>query len=179
MHSSSRRLKELVIFAILGSILFCTHMVMIMIPSVHLLGMLIAAFTLKYRVKALIPIYVYVAVYGAFYGFASWWVPYLYIWIPLWGMFMIIGIFQLPLKVKIPIYMSLCAIHGLSFGMLYAPYWAWMIGLNFQGMITWIIAGLPFDITHAISNLVAGALIVPLTELLKKLDSHVTAPQLH
>jgi len=148
---------------------------MIWLPSVHLLGLFIAAFTLKYRVKALIPVYVYVAVYGAFYGFASWWVPYLYIWLPLWGMFMLAGMFELPLKAKVPVYMAICAIHGLSFGVLYAPYWAWMIGLNFQGMIAWIIAGIPFDITHAISNLIAGALIVPLTELLKKLDTQIFA----
>jgi len=173
MHSSSRRLKELVIFAVLGSILFISHMVMIWLPSVHLLGLFIAAFTLTYRIRALIPLYVYIVIYGAFYGFATWWVPYLYIWLPLWGLFMLIGIFNLPLKAKIPVYMILCGLHGISFGILYAPYWAWLFGLNFQGMIAWIIAGIPFDITHAISNLAAGALIVPLTELLKKLDAQV------
>jgi len=146
-------------------------MVMILIPSVHLLGLFIAAITLKYRMKALIPLYVYIVLYGAFYGFAPWWVPYLYIWLPLWGMFMLIGLLNLPLKVKIPVYMILCALHGLSFGVLYAPYWAAVIGLSYQGMIAWIIAGIPFDITHAVSNLVAGTLIVPLTELLRKLDT--------
>ena len=175
MHSSSRRLKELVIFGVLGSILFISHMAMIWLPSVHLLGLFIAAFTLTYKLKALIPIYVYIIIYGTFYGFAAWWVPYIYIWLPLWGMFMIIGMFKLPLKIKIPVYMVLCALHGLSFGILFAPYWAWMIGLNFQGTIAWIIAGLPFDIIHAISNFAAGALIVPLTELLKKLNSRVFA----
>jgi len=150
-------------------------MVMMMIPSVHLLGLFIAAYTLKYKVRALIPIYVYVIVYGAFYGFAPWWVPYIYIWLPLWGMFMIAGMFNLPLKAKIPMYMVLCALHGLSFGALYAPYWALIFGLNFQGMIAWIIAGIPFDTTHAISNLAAGILIVPLVELLKKLDTQIFA----
>jgi len=42
-------------------------------------------------------------------------------------------------------------------------------------MIVWIIAGIPFDITHAISNLIASALIVPLAELLKKLDNQIFA----
>jgi len=148
-------------------------MVLIWLPSIHLLGLFIAAFTLTYRVRALIPVYVYVFVYGAFYGFASWWVPYLYIWLPLWGGFMLIGVFNLPLKAKIPVYMVLCALHGLSFGILYAPYWAWIFGLNFEGMIAWIVAGVPFDVTHAVSNLAAGALIVPLLELLKKLDAQV------
>ncbi|MCL2819916.1 MAG: hypothetical protein FWD38_03695 [Oscillospiraceae bacterium] len=175
MHSSSHRLKELVIFAVLGSILFISHMILIWLPSVHLLGLFIAAFTLTYRVRALIPVYVYVFIYGAFYGFASWWVPYLYIWLPLWGMFMLLGMFEPKVRIKIPLCMILCALHGLFFGVMYAPYWAFIFGLNFQGMIAWIIAGLPFDITHAISNLAAGVLIIPLSELLKKLNAQMFA----
>jgi len=149
---------------------------MIWIPSVHLLGLFIAAYTLTYRVRALIPIYVYVMIYGALYGFSAWWVPYLYIWLPLWGLFMFIGRFQLPVKVKVPLYMFLCALHGLFFGILYAPFQAWLFGLSFNGLIAWIIAGIPFDIVHAVSNLAAGALILPLSELLKKLDAQAHAP---
>ena len=171
MRSSIRKLKELVIFAVLGSILFISHIAMMWIPNVHLIGLFIAAFTLTYRVRALIPLYVYVIVYGAFFGFAVWWIPYLYIWLPIWGMFMLAGKLQLSVKVKIPLYMLLCAFHGLFFGILYAPVQAWIFGLNFQGMIAWIIAGIPFDIIHAIGNLAAGALIVPLSELLKKLSA--------
>jgi len=165
-------LKDLIIFAILGSIMFISHMIMIWIPSVHLIGLFIAAFTLTYRVRALIPIYLYVMIYGAIYGFSTWWVPYIYIWLPLWGLFMLVGMFKLPVKAKVPIYMVLCALHGLSFGLLYAPFQAWVFGLSFQGMVAWIIAGIPFDVTHAISNLAAGILIVPLSELLIRLSGH-------
>jgi energy-coupling factor transport system substrate-specific component len=66
--------------------------------------------------------------------------------------------------------MILCALHGLSFGTLYAPAHALMFGLSFQGMIAWIIAGLPFDLIHAAGNLAAGTMIVPLAALLKRLD---------
>ncbi|MDR2572455.1 MAG: hypothetical protein LBD23_19465 [Oscillospiraceae bacterium] len=175
MPSSTRRLKELVIFAALGSILFISFFAMMMIPSVHVVGLLIAAYTLTYRVRALIPIYVFVMIYGILYGLSAWWIPYLYIWLPLWGMFMLAGRFQLPVKVKVPLYMLLCALHGLSFGILYAPLQAWLFGLSFQGMVAWIIAGIPFDITHAINNFAMGALIVPLSELLKKLNAQVFA----
>ena len=65
MHSSTRRLKDLVIFAVLGSIMFVSHMSMMVIPNIHLNGLLVAAFTLTYRKRALIPIYVFVMVYGA------------------------------------------------------------------------------------------------------------------
>ena len=148
-------------------------MSMMVIPNIHLNGLLVAAFTLTYRKRALIPIYVFVMVYGAIYGFSTWWVPYLYIWLPLWGIFMLVGMFQLPLKIKVPGYMLLCALHGLSFGALYAPFQALVFGMSFQGMVAWIVAGIPFDVTHAIGNLAAGFMIVPLTALLKKLDAQV------
>ena len=171
---SIHKLKELVIFAILGSIMFISHIAMMWIPNVHFLGLFIAAYTLTYRVKALIPIYVYVFVYGALYGFSTWWIPYLYVWLPLWALFMLIGSFKnIPVKIKIPLFMLLCALHGLSFGALYAPFQAWLFGLSFNAMLAWIVAGLPFDVIHAIGNLAAGILIVPLAELLKKLDAQV------
>ncbi|MCL2071681.1 MAG: hypothetical protein FWH07_05545 [Oscillospiraceae bacterium] len=172
MRSSTRRIRDLAVFAVLGSIMFVSQIAMMLIPNVHLLGLFIAAFTLTYRVRALIPLYVYVMVYGAFYGFSIWWLPYLYIFLPLWGTFIVVGFFdsRLPTKVKTPLYMVLCALHGLSFGVLYVPFQALMWGLNFKGMIAWILAGIPFDIIHAIGNFAAGIMIIPLTALLRKLD---------
>ena len=170
MHSSTLRLRQLIIFGVLGAIMFVSQIAMQWIPNVHFLGLFVAAFTLTYRVRALIPIYVYVFLFGTFQGFSFWWVPYLYIWLPLWGMFMAVGKLELSKKVKVPLFMLLCAFHGLTFGMLYAPFQAFFFGLNFQGMVAWIIAGIPFDILHAVGNLAAASLILPLTELLKKLD---------
>lgn len=140
------------------------------IPNVHVLGLFIAAITLTYRVRALIPLYVYIMMEGLFAGFSFWWIPYLYIWLPLWGMFMLVGKINLPRKVQVPLYMVLSALHGLSFGTMYAPAQAIMFGLSFEAMIAWIIAGLWFDTFHAIGNFAAGTLIVPLSELLKRLS---------
>jgi energy-coupling factor transport system substrate-specific component len=61
-------------------------------------------------------------------------------------------------------------LHGLSFGTLYAPANALFFRLSFNGMLAWIIAGLPFDVIHAIGNFAAATLIIPLAALLKKLD---------
>jgi len=44
--------------------------------------------------------------------------------------------------------------------------------MDIKQMIAWIIAGLPFDVIHGIGNLAAGCLIVPLSELLKKLSKN-------
>jgi len=139
------------------------------IHGVHLLGLFIASMTLVYRVRALIPIYVYVMLDGLFSGFAFWWLPYLYIWLPLWGAFMLAGKLPLPRKIQVPLYMILCGLQGLFFGVMYAPAWALFAGLSFKGTIAWIIAGLPFDAMHAVAQVAAGALIIPMSELLKKL----------
>jgi len=136
------------------------------------MGLLIAAMTLTYRRRALIPLYSYILLDGVFSGFSMWWIPYLYIWLPLWGGFMLLGKLKpLPRKIQVPLYMVVCALHGLSFGLMYAPAQALMFGFSFQTMIAWIIAGLPFDVVHAIGNFAAGSMIVPLATLLKNLDS--------
>ena len=62
---------------------------------------------------------------------------------------------------------SVCALHGFLFGVLYAPVYALIAGLNFDGMKAWIITGIPWDITHGISNFVCGLLIVPIIYVLK------------
>ena len=80
-----RRILELVLFALLGSLMFQSKIIMELIPNIHLLGMLTMCYTLLFRAKALFPIYVFVFLNGLYAGFALWWYPYLYIWTVLWG----------------------------------------------------------------------------------------------
>jgi len=154
----------------LGAVMFITKYLMEALPGVHLLGLFIAAFTLTYRVKALIPIYVYVIIDGVVHGFSMWWVPYLYIWALLWGMVMLVSKIKMPQKAKALVYMAVCGLHGLAFGILYAPAQAVMFGLTYKLMIAWIIAGLPFDAIHGLSNFCMASLVLPLHALLKKLN---------
>lgn len=162
----------MVIFAMLGAVMFATTYVMKILPNIHLLGMFIMVFTLVYRSRALIPLYVYVFLEGLFGGFALWWVPYLYIWTVLWGVTMLLPR-SMPQKVAVPVYMTVCGLHGLCFGLLYAPAQVVLFGLPLRSLPAWIAAGLPYDLLHAAGNLAAGTLIVPLTKLLKKLESRV------
>lgn len=161
--------REMVIFSFLGAIMFISKQLMEFLPNIHMLGMLTMVYTLAYRKKALIPIYVFVLLEGVFAGFTIWWVPYLYLWTVLWGITMVLPR-SMPNKVATPVYMIVCAIHGLCYGTLYAPFQALYMGLNLKSTIAWIIAGLPWDGIHALGNLVFGTMIVPLTKLLKKLN---------
>lgn len=161
--------KELVIFAMLGSIMFCSKKVMEGLPNIHLVGMLTITYTVVYRFKALIPLYLYVFLDGLFGGFGIWWIPYLYIWTILWGITMLLPR-KMPKWLGYVIYPTLCGLHGLAFGMLYAPAQALFFNLNFEETISWISAGLAFDAIHAVGNFTVGLLIVPLIALLKKLS---------
>lgn len=161
--------KETVIFAMLGALMYLSKLLMDALPNIHLIGVFIVAITVVYRKKALFPIYVFVLTAGLLGGFSSWWVPYVYIWTVLWGMTMLLPK-KLPKKAEPFIYMAVCSLHGFLYGILYAPAQALMFGLDFQGTLAWIAAGFPFDVTHGISNFLCGILIVPLIHTIRLAD---------
>ncbi|MDE7478123.1 MAG: hypothetical protein K2M91_09270 [Lachnospiraceae bacterium] len=158
--------REIVIFAMLGSVMYASKLIMEFAPNIHLIGVFTIAFTVVYRKKALYPVYIYVFLTGMFNGFATWWIPYLYLWTALWGAVMLLPT-KIPKKIQPLVYMAVCAAHGFLYGTLYAPAQALLYGLSFKKMIAWIIAGLPFDCIHGISNFFCGILIVPIISTLK------------
>ena len=158
--------REMAVFAMLGSIMYASKIILEAAPNIHLLGVFTVAFTVVYRKKALYPIYIYVILNGIFCGFATWWMPYLYLWTVLWGAVMLLPR-SIPKKLRPLVYMTVCAAHGFLYGTLYAPAQALLFGLSFQKMIAWIIAGLPWDCIHGISNFFCGILITPIISALK------------
>lgn len=161
--------KETAVFAMLGALMYTSKIIMEFAPNIHLLGVFTIAFTVVYRKKALYPIYTFVLLNGMFSGFSSWWVPYLYVWTVLWGIVMLLPQ-KLPKRAAPLIYMSVCALHGFLFGTLYAPAQALLFGMNLKGMAAWIIAGLPWDLIHGVSNFFCGILIVPLISVIRFAD---------
>ena len=157
--------KEIVVFGMLGGLMYASKAIMEVLPNIHILGVLTIAFTIVYRKKALYPIYVYVFLNGLFAGFNMWWIPYLYVWTLLWGTVMLLPE-NMPKRVAPIVYMCVCAVHGFLFGILYAPAQALMFGLNFEQTVAWIAAGLPWDAIHGVSNFFCGILIIPIVRLL-------------
>ena len=149
--------------------MLCSKVIMEPLPNIHPVGMLTMVYTIVFRKKALIPLYIYVFLNGVLLGFSPWWVPYLYIFTILWAVTMI-----LPRKMKksmqYTVYPIVCALHGLAFGILYAPAHALMFGFDFEQTLLWISTGISWDFVHCFGNFFIGLLIVPLSELLKKLS---------
>ena len=128
------------VYAMFGVLMLTSKIGMEAVPNVHLLGMFTMLRTVVYRRRALYPIYVYVLLNGVYAGFASWWLPYLYIWTVLWGVTMLLPR-NMPKKCAAVVYPLVCALHGLAFGTLYAPAQALIYGLSLEGMLAWIVAG--------------------------------------
>lgn len=163
--------KEITVFAMLGALMYASKVIMELAPNIHLLGVFTVAFTVVYRKKALYPIYIYVLLNGMFCGFATWWIPYLYLWTILWGAVMLLPK-NMPAKIKPLVYMLVCSAHGFLFGTLYAPAQAILYGLDLKGMIAWIIAGLPWDFIHGVSDFFCGILIMPIVSILIMLENY-------
>ncbi len=168
------RAYEMVLFSMLGALMFCSKIIMEFLPNIHLLGMLTILYTAVFRAKALIPIYINVFLIGLYGGFSFWWFGHLYIWTVLWALTMLFPK-KMPDKIGYIAYPILCTLHGISYGTLYAPAWALATGMDLEAMLAWIAAGFSFDIIHALGNLAVGFLIMPAIKLLRRMikTSHV------
>ncbi len=169
LQDQHKKLTRLVLFAMLGAIVFAAKIAMEALPNIHPVAMLLMAYTVVYRVRALIPLYVYVFMLGLFYGFNIWWYPYLYIWTVLWGVTMLLPRNMSP-RIASIVYPVICSLFGFAYGVLYAPAQALLFGYDFATTCKWILTGLPYDALHGVGNLFMGLLVLPLVLLLKKLN---------
>ena len=172
-HYKNLKIREIAVFAMLGAVMFVSKVVMEGLPNIHLLGTFVVAFTLTYRAKALFPIYTYVFANGLWEGFSPFgWLPELYLWFILWGAIMLLPR-NMPKRIAPIVYMLISGLHGLLFGVFYAPVYALFAKLSWDRIWLWILAGLPFDIFHAIGNFMLGILIIPIVTLLRKFDKKI------
>lgn len=164
--------REMALFSLFGALMWVSKIALEFLPNIHMLGMFTMLFTVVYRKKALIPIYIFVLLEGVFAGFSMWWIPYVYIWTILWGVTMLLPKKMSP-KVATVVYAVVCGLHGLCYGTLYAPFQALWMGFSFKMTLAWIASGLPWDAVHMAGNIVFGTMIYPLSKLLRKLDKGI------
>ena len=163
-------LRETATFSMLSAIMLISKLLLEAIPNFHLLAVFTIAMTVVYRQKALYPIYLYVLLQGVIAGFNPWWVIHLYIWTVLWGVVMLLPRKMKPVTATV-VYTIVCALHGLSYGVLSSLSQAPIFGLSFIQMV---IAGIPFDLVHAAHNLILGmVLIMPIIMVLRSADKYI------
>ena len=167
--------RELVLFSMLGALMFCSKIIMEALPNIHLLGMFTIVFTIIYRKKALFPIYVYVFLLGIYGGFSYWWIANLYVWTILWAIVMLLPqklMQKAPRILAVIIYCVICGLHGLLYGVMSAPVEALVHGFNLEQTLAYIGYGFYFDALHCIGNAISALLVIPLTKLLLRLEKN-------
>lgn len=164
---------EIAVFGMLGALMMVSDLLMNIIPNVHLVGVIIVVLTVVYRWKALFPIYVYVLLIGLMEGIGTWWLPYLYVWTLLWGMVMLLPK-HMPKWLTPIVYALVCGLHGFGFGLWWIPSQMLLMSFSFkQALVWWQFGFFTADIPHGIGNLVGSILIVPLINLIRKLDKRL------
>ncbi len=166
---SHKSIRDMIIFGMLGAMMFAAKVAFEALPNIHPIGMFVMVFTVVYRWRALIPLYIFVLIFGLYYGFSIWWIPYLYIWTILWAITMLLPK-KMPDKIAMIVYPVVCGLFGLLYGVFYAPAQAILFDYDFPTTLKWIAAGLPFDAIHALGNLGMGLIVLPLSKTLARLE---------
>lgn len=159
----AKRLRELVLFAMLGTVMFAAKMVMAGLPNIEPVSLLIIVYTVVFGQKALWPIYVYVALECLVWGVNLWTVSYLYVWLVLFGAAMLLRRADSPV-----IWAVVSGTFGLLFGLLCAP-----VNLLWGGWayaVSWWLSGIPYDLLHCVGNFAMALFLYrPCVGVLRKL----------
>ena len=157
-----RPLRDLIALSLLACLMFGAKFAMQNIPNVHLGAVLLIVATLRFGIKTLYMVFVYIMLEGLFFGFSIWWVPYIYIWA-------ILVLAVLPQrKHKSWLMLSVTgALHGYLFGAMCAIVTAVIGGLK-AGFAFWV-SGIPYDLIHGTSNFILCMILLrPLDKLAQK-----------
>ena len=137
--------RELVLYALLGTVMFALKIVMAGLPNIEPVSLLVILYTLTFRRRAFWPISLYVLLEVLVWGMNLWTVNYLYIWAILAFLTHLFRSMDSVLGWAV-----LAGAFGLCFGLLCSPvYWAiggWAFALN------WWVSGIPYDLFHCIGN---------------------------
>lgn len=153
-------IKDIAVIGMLSTLLLGVKHALAFLPNVSLVTLFLIIYTMYLKHKTIYIIYIFVLIEGLLYGFGLWWISYLYIWlIP----YFIGRCFP---KVTSPLFWAIITGgYGLTFGALTSIV-TFLIGFASGGFYSGIssafayfIAGIPFDITHGISNFILALLL--------------------
>lgn len=165
VKSGGLPVRELVLYALLGTVMFALKMAMAGLPNIEPVSLLVIVYTLTFRGRAFWPILLYVVLEFLTWGVNLWTINYLYVWAILSllthlfrGMDSILG------------WAVLSGAFGLCFGLLCVPVY-WLTG-GWAFALSWWVSGIPFDLLHCAGNFfIALALFRPCRRILETLKS--------
>lgn len=163
MKRCKLNIREVVLFGVLGALMFALQVAMSPLPNIEPVSLLVMLFAVVFGWKCLYPVYIFVVMEILFYGFSLWNVYYLYIWAIL-----AVAAILLRRQENILAWAMLSAVFGLAFGALCGIVDVFIGGFAYAAA-KWV-SGIPFDLTHCIGNFVMALLLFqPLRRVLNKL----------
>ena len=156
-------IREITLFAILGSLTFALQVVMAPLPNIEPVSLLVMIFAAVFGWKSLYAVYVFVVMEILFYGISTWNVYYLYIWTVL-----ALGAIMMRKQTHPLAWAMLGAVFGLFFGALCGIVDIFIGGFSYAAA-KWV-SGIPFDLLHCGGNFVIALLMFkPLRAVVEKL----------
>ena len=126
--------------------MFAVKMALSSLPNINLNALILILVTVFFGWKALYTVCVYVLLEGLMFGFGVWWVSYLIVWPLLVVLAMAVRKTASPL-----LWAVLAGLFGLAFGpMMYVIFFT--VTGGWEGFLPMWIAGIPYDLVHAVSN---------------------------
>lgn len=166
-------IKEITLIGMMVAVIEVCKVAFAGLPNIELTSFWIIMFTLFFGKRILFVVPVFILIEGAMYGAQMWWIMYLYAW-PL----LVLLTWMFRKQKSVWFWSVLSGLFGLMFGFLCSfPYV--VIGAVDGGIrnglyagFTWWVAGIPWDIVHAIGNFVIMLVLYkPISLVMKKSSS--------
>ena len=155
--------REICLYGLLGTLTFVLKFMMAPLPNIEPVSLLLIVYTIVFGIKAIYPLTVYVMLEIIIYGFGFWSIGYFYIWVVL--VFVTLSVYNINKSTNTLLWAIISCLFGVSVGALYIPLYVISGGTTFA--LSWWISGIPYDITHGVSNfIICIVLFQPLTKLL-------------
>ena len=138
---------DIALMGMVTAVLSTVKQALAVIPNVELVSFFIIIFTLYMGWKILPAIYAFVSIEFIIWGFGIWSFYYLYVWTILALLTMLLSRFR-----NIFVFCTLSGAFGLGFGGLCAFTNLFITGPG--AAFGWWLAGIPFDLIHAVSNFI-------------------------
>lgn len=162
----AERPRRLVLFGLLGAMMFSLKMAMAQLPNIEPVSLLVMLLAAVFGREGLWAVYLYVCLEFAVWGPGLWNISYLYIWLLLFAAARRLRSMEAPLG-----WALLSGCFGLLFGGLCAPVY-WVTG-GWAAAVSWWVAGIPMDLLHGAGNFaLALVLFRPLRRLLERLSRY-------
>ena len=160
-------LGEVVLFGMLGALMFALQVVMAPLPNIEPVSLLVMLFAVVFGWKSLYAVYVFVTMEILFHGLGLWNINYLYVW----AVLALAAICFRKMEGTLG-WAILSAVFGISFGALCGIVDIFIGGPSYA-VAKWI-SGIPFDLLHCGGNFaIALVLWKPLRALLERLYGKV------